>query len=135
MWSSARSCSSSPVAFERYFGEWAEMRVVFEAGSQANWGYRLLERLEHGPLMADTHRLALITQSLSKDDRTDAERLAELRLRLPKMLNPIQPCSRSAFEADTERAAPLGPNFIEHRVDEMTPPECGWKPGRTFAND
>ena len=44
--------------------------------------------------MADTHRLALITQSLSKDDRTDAERLAELGLRRPAMLNPIKPCSR-----------------------------------------
>ncbi len=44
-------------------------------------------------------------------------------------------CLRPAFEADTERAAPPGPNFIERRVDEMTPPECGWKPGRTFANN
>ena len=42
---------------------------------------------------ANTHRLALITQSLSKDDRTDAERLAELGLRRPEMLNPIQPAS------------------------------------------
>ncbi len=69
------------------------MRVVFEAGTHANWVYRLLGRLEHEPLMADTHRLALITQSLSKDDRTDAERLAELGLRLPEMLNPVQPAS------------------------------------------
>ena len=29
-------------------------------------------------------------------------------------------CLRPAFEADTERAAPPGPNFIERRVDEMT---------------
>ncbi len=32
-------------------------------------------------------------------------------------------CSRPALvEADTERAAPPGPNFIEHRVLKMTPP-------------
>ena len=43
--------------------------------------------------MADRHRLALITPSLSKDDRTDAEHLAELGLRRPEMLNPIQPAS------------------------------------------
>ena len=43
--------------------------------------------------MADTHRLALITQSLSKDDRSDAQRLAELGLRMPEMLNAVQPCS------------------------------------------
>ena len=60
---------TSLAAFERYFGEWAGMRVVCEAGTHANWVYRLLGRLEHEPLLADTHRLALITPSLSKDDR------------------------------------------------------------------
>ena len=80
-------------ALEAYFAPWARMRVVFEAGTHANWVYRVLQRLGHEPLMADTHRLALITQSLSKDDRSDAERLAELGLRLPAMLNPVQPRS------------------------------------------
>ena len=84
---------TSPAAFERYFGGWASIRVVLEAGTHANWVYRLLKRLEHEPLMADTHRLALITHSLSKDDRTDAQRLAELGLRMPQMLNAVQPCS------------------------------------------
>ena len=65
---------TSPAAFERYFGGWVGMRVVLEAGTHANWVYRLLERLKHEPLMADTHRLALIRPSLSKDDRSDAER-------------------------------------------------------------
>ena len=69
------------------------MRVIFEAGTRANWIYRLIERLGHEPLMADTHRLALITASLSKDDRTDAERLAELGLRMPEMLNAVEPRS------------------------------------------
>ena len=85
-----KSCRTSPAAFERYFGGGAPMRVVLEAGTHANWVYRLLKRLEHEPLMADTHRLALITQSLSKDDRSDAQRLAELGLRLPQMLNAVQ---------------------------------------------
>ena len=62
-------------------------------GGHANWVYRLLKQLEHQPLMADTHRLALITQSLSKDDRNDAERLAELGLRMPVMLNAVEPRS------------------------------------------
>ena len=57
---------TSPAAFERYFRAWAGMRVVFETGSHANWVYRLLGRLRHELLMADTHRLALITRSLSK---------------------------------------------------------------------
>ncbi len=43
--------------------------------------------------MAATQRLALITQSLSKDDRSDAQRLAEWGLRLPEMLHAVEPCS------------------------------------------
>ena len=82
----------SPAAFERYFGAWAGMRVIFEASSHANWVYRLLERLRQEPLMADTHRLALITQSLSKDDRTDAERLAELGLLHARDVEPGPAC-------------------------------------------
>jgi len=89
---SKRIRTSAP-ALEKYFSVWAAMRVVFEAGTHANWIYRLLERLGHEPLMADTRRLALITASLSKDDRADAERLAELGLRMPEMLNCVQPCS------------------------------------------
>ena len=52
---------TSQPELEKYFAPWAAMRVVFEAGTHANWIYRLIERLGHEPLMADTHRLALIT--------------------------------------------------------------------------
>jgi hypothetical protein len=44
--------STSPAAFERYFGGWAAMRLVFEAGAHANWICRSIERLEHEPLIA-----------------------------------------------------------------------------------
>ena len=89
----SRKIRTSLPVLEKYFAPWAAMRVVFEAGTHANWIYRLLERLGHEPLMADTHRLALISKSLSKDDRTDAEWLAILGLRMPEMLNAVQPCS------------------------------------------
>jgi hypothetical protein len=69
---------TSPAAFERYFGGWARMRLVLEAGAHTNWLCRLTERLGHEPLTADTHRLTLITQSLSKDDRSDAQRFARI---------------------------------------------------------
>ncbi len=86
------------------------MWVVLETGSHANWVYRLLKRLGHEPLMGDTHRLALITQSLSKDDRTGAERLAELGLRMPEMSNAVEPCSR--FPAPPRPSQhPHGPLF------------------------
>ena len=46
-----------------YFGAWASMRVVFEAGTHGSTG----SGTGHEALMADTHRLAL--ESLSKGDR------------------------------------------------------------------
>jgi len=98
----SKKIRTSLPALQKYFNAWAAMRVVFEAGTHANWIYRLLASLGHEPLMADTHRLALITQSLSKDDRTDAARLAELGLRLPEMLNAVEPCS---LEVQRHRAA------------------------------
>ncbi len=96
-----KKIATSLAGFERYFQAWVQMRVVFEAGTHANWTYRLLERLGHAPLMADTRRLALITQSLSKDDRKDSERLAELGLRMPEMLHAVEPCS---LETQNDRA-------------------------------
>ena len=56
---------TSLAAFERYFGEWAGMRVVWEAGCHSNWVYRLLGRLDartaagrHAPPGAD-HAIAV----------------------------------------------------------------------------
>ena len=45
--------------------------------------------------MADTHNLALITQSMSQSDRRDAATLGELGLRMPQMLHRVDPCSLS----------------------------------------
>jgi transposase len=89
----SRKIRTTAPALEKYFSAWAAMRVVFEAGTHANWIYRLLVRLGHEALMTDSRRLALITASVSKDDRADAEWLAELGLRMPEMLNCVQPCS------------------------------------------
>lgn len=97
----SRKIRTSAPALEKYFSAWAAMRVVFEAGTHANWIYRLLVRLGHEVLMADARRLALITHSLSKDDRSDAERLAQLGLLMPEMLNCVEPRS---LEVQHDRA-------------------------------
>lgn len=88
-----KKISTSPRAFERYFSAFPKLRVVFEAGPHANWVHRLLERLQQAPLTVDTRELALITQSLSKDDRTDAAKLAALGLEAPGLLPAVQPRS------------------------------------------
>ena len=84
---------TSVASFEKFFDAWAPMRVVLEAGTHSLWVWRLLQRLGHQPLMADTHHLALITQSLSKSDPRDAAVLGELGLRMPQMLHTVHPCS------------------------------------------
>ena len=90
-------------AFEKFFDAWGPMRVVFEAGTHSLWVFRLLQRLGHQPLMADTHHLALITQSMSKSDRRDAATLGELDLRLPQMMRAVTPCS---LETQQHRTVP-----------------------------
>ncbi len=90
-------------AFEKFFDVWGPMRVVFEAGTHSLWVFRLLQRLGHQPLMADTHHLALITQSMSKSDRRDAATLGELGLRLPQMMRAVTPCS---LETQQHRTVP-----------------------------
>ena len=82
-------------AFEKFFGAWASRRVVFEAGTHSLWVWRLLKRLGHQPLMANTYHLALITHSLSKNDQRDAAVLGELGLRMPELLHAVHPCSLS----------------------------------------
>ena len=90
-------------AFKKFFDAWGPMRVVFEAGTHSLWVFRLLQRLGHQPLMADTHHLALITQSMSKSDRRDAATLGELGLRLPQMMHAVTPCS---LETQQHRTVP-----------------------------
>ena len=82
-------------AFEKFFDAWASMRVVFEAGTHSLWVWRLLKRLGHQPLMANTYHLALITHSMSKNDQRDAAVLGELGLRMPELLHAVHPCSLS----------------------------------------
>ena len=55
---------TSVAAFKKFFDEWAPMRVVFEAGTHSLWVWRLLKRLGHQPLMADTHPSAAMPSSL-----------------------------------------------------------------------
>ena len=90
------------------------MWVVLETGSHANWVYRLLKRLGHEPLMGDTHRLALITQLLSKDDRTGAERLAELGCACPRCRTPSSRV-RGSQPLRAQASIPTAPSLIAAR--------------------
>lgn len=74
---------------ERFEGR-PRMRIALEAGAHSPWVSRLLESHGHEVYVADSRRLPLISSSVSKDDRRDAEMLARLVRSDPALLSPIR---------------------------------------------
>ena len=72
------------------FGQMARSRVALEVGTHSPWISRHLESLGHEVIVANAHRVKLITQSVRKNDRLDAEKLARLARVDPKLLSPIR---------------------------------------------
>jgi transposase len=75
--------------------------VVVEVGAHSRWASEVLHSLGHEVTIANPRRVALISQSDSKSDRTDAELLARLGRSDPSLLSPMK--HRSA-EAQAELA-------------------------------
>jgi transposase len=71
-------------------------RIVLEAGVHSPWMSELLGELGHEVIVADPRRLKLISGSISKNDRNDAEMLARLGRSDLKLLKPVQHRSRDA---------------------------------------
>lgn len=65
-------------------------RVALEVGTHSPWVSRLLTELGHEVIVANTHKVRLITHSIKKNDRIDAEKLARLARADPKLLSPIR---------------------------------------------
>ena len=69
---------------------YAKAKVVIEAGTHSPWVSRLLAKLKFDVVVANPSRLKLISDSLSKTDRHDAEMLARLGRSDVVLLHPIQ---------------------------------------------
>src|SRR5689334_24968493 len=65
------------------------MRIGIEVGTHSRWASRLLTRLGHEVIVADSRQLPLITHSDRKTDRRDARVLARLVRVDPYLLSPI----------------------------------------------
>jgi transposase len=87
---------TTPKAIKARFTTTEPMRVVIETGTHANWLHDVLEGLGHDVIVADARQLKLISESTRKDDRRDAETLAEMGVRGSRMLNPVDPRSPEA---------------------------------------
>ena len=76
------------------FGSWLEKmpgsRVALEVGTHSPWVSRLVSGMGHEVIVANPHKVKLITQSTRKNDRVDAEQLARLARVDPKLLSPIR---------------------------------------------
>jgi len=77
-------------ALTAVFGKMAPCRIALEVGTHSPWVSRHLSAMGHEVIVANAHRVKLITQSVKKNDRIDAERLARLARVDPKLLSPIR---------------------------------------------
>lgn len=75
---------------QRYFCRLDRVRVALEVGTHSRWLYRLLVEMGHEVLVANPRKLRVIFENDKKNDRSDAQILAEVAFMKPSLLRPIQ---------------------------------------------
>lgn len=80
---------TTPKALGARFEAVAPMRIAIEVGTHSPWVSRLLCKLGHQVIVANSHKLGLIYRNRRKNDRVDAEYLARLARADPKLLHPV----------------------------------------------
>ena len=77
-------------ALRKHFENEERMRVAMECGTHSPWISRLLAKLGHEVIVANARKLKGVTQEEVRNDRRDAEQLAQLAHWSPKLLKGIQ---------------------------------------------
>lgn len=85
----------------RRFETMAPMRIALEVGSHSPWVSRLLRQWGHEVIVANARKVKLIGNSRRKNDRIDAQTLADLASVRPRLLHPVEHISA---EAQADRA-------------------------------
>lgn len=75
---------------ESMFGKMAASRVALEVGTHSPWISRYVAEFGHEVIVANAHKVKLITESVRKNDRMDARQLARLARVEPQLLSPIR---------------------------------------------
>ena len=83
--------------FEEFFRDRDPVRVIIEVGSHSPWIVRVLRNLGHQVVVADPRQILLISRSISKTDRKDAELLARLGRGDLQLLHPVVHRSRQTM--------------------------------------
>lgn len=93
--------STTTPALARRFQNCAPMRIALETGTHSPWVSRLLSQWGHEVWVANPRKVRLIANSRRKNDRLDAQSLADLLSVRSRLLYPIQHISA---QAQTDRA-------------------------------
>jgi transposase len=72
------------------FAKMTACRIALEVGTHSPWVSRHLAAMGHEVIVANPRKVRLITESVKKNDRMDAEQLARLARVDPKLLAPIR---------------------------------------------
>jgi transposase len=91
-----RSTATTKKGLAQAFASMGASRIAMEVGTHSPWVKRLLESWNHEVIVANAHRVKLITESTRKDDRLDARKLARLARVDPELLSPIPHRSEGA---------------------------------------
>src|SRR5580704_8685907 len=81
---------TTKAGFDSLFAKMASSRIALEVGTHSPWVSRHLTAMGHEVIVANAHKVKLITQSVRKNDRIDARQLARLARVDPKLLSPIR---------------------------------------------
>lgn len=87
---SESSLPTTKGGFDSLFGKMPSSRVALEVGTHSSWVSRQLATAGHEVIVANAHQVKLITQSVRKNDRVDARKLARLARIDPELLSPIR---------------------------------------------
>src|SRR5450432_2824431 len=87
---SENKVATTKTGLSSVFGKMPPCRIALEVGTHSPWVSRHLAGMGHEVIVANPRQVKLITQSVKKNDRMDAEQLARLARVDPKLLSPIQ---------------------------------------------
>jgi transposase len=81
---------STEAGLSALLGKMPSSRVALEVGTLSPWVSRHIAAMGHEVIVANPHKVKLITQSVRKNDRADAQQLARLARVDPQLLSPIR---------------------------------------------
>ena len=81
---------TTKTGFSSLFEKMPSSRIALEVGTHSPWTSRWLAGMGHEVIVANPYKVKLITQSVRKNDRIDAQQLARLARVDPQLLSPIR---------------------------------------------